>query len=155
VFYRGYLLEFLCLGLSLIWIKKFNRPKYTLGIYDLFINGKRVGTTSVDGTVSYDELKPGWTLYDKTVQYSIYDVTKLLQSGANAIGAHVSSGWWRGGIAHSTYGDLDLSFIVKLLIHYTDRTTQTVVTDSTWLTSSNGTIRMSDIYNGETYDARK
>ena len=125
-----------------------------LGVYDLFINGNRVGTTSDDGTVVYDELKPGWTDYDKTVQYSTYDVTSLLQSGANAIGAHVASGYWNGGIAHGQYGTPDLSFIAKLVIQFTDGTTQIVVTDPTWLTNSFGPIRMADIYNGETYDAR-
>jgi len=126
-----------------------------LGVYDLFINGSRVGTTLEDGTVVYDELKPGWTNYVKTAQYSTYDITNLLQPGANAIGAHVTSGYWTGGIAHGQYGTPDLSFIAKVLIQFTDGTTQTVVTDPTWLTNSFGPIRMADIYNGETYDARK
>jgi len=126
-----------------------------LGVYDLFINGKRVGTATEDGKVIYDELKPGWTDYNKSVQYSTYDVTNLLMSGNNAIGANVAVGWWRGGIARSQYGDKDISFIAKLIIQYTDGTTKTVVTDPTWLTSTTGPIRMGDIYNGETYDARK
>lgn len=126
-----------------------------LGVYDLFINGKRVGTATEDGKVIYDELKPGWTDYNKSVQYSTYDVTNLLMSGNNAIGANVAVGWWRGGIARSQYGDKDISFIAKLIIQYTDGTTKTVVTDPTWLTSITGPIRMGDIYNGETYDARK
>ena len=126
-----------------------------LGVYDLFINGKRVGATADDGTVIYDELKPGWTDYTKTAQYSSYDVTGLLQSGENAIGAYVSSGWWKGGIAHGQYGDPDLSFIAKMVITYTDGSSINIVTDPTWLTSTSGPVRMADIYNGETYDARK
>jgi len=126
-----------------------------LGVYDVFINGNRVGTTTEDGKVLYDELKPGWTEYSKTVHYSTYDVTGLLQSGANALGAHVASGWWKGVIAHGQYGNQDLSFIAKLVIQYTDGTTKTVVTDPSWLTSATGPVLMADIYNGETYDARK
>ncbi len=126
-----------------------------LGVYDLFINGKRVGTATDDGKVVYDELKPGWTEYSKTVQYSTYDVTGLMQSGVNAIGAQVASGWWNGGIAHGQYGNLDLSFIAKLVIEYADGSTKTIVTDPTWLSSTTGPVRMADIYNGETYDARK
>lgn len=126
-----------------------------LGVYDLFINGKRVGTTAEDGSVLFDELKPGWTDYFKTAHYSTYDVTTLLQSGANVIGAQVASGWWKGGIAHGEYGDPELSFIAKMLIRYTDGTSQVVVTNPTWVTSTAGPIRMADIYNGETYDARK
>ncbi len=125
-----------------------------LGVYDLFLNGSRVGTSTEDGKVIYDELKPGWTDYNKTVFYSTYDVTKLLKSGANAIGANVSPGWWKGVIAHGQYGDKDISLIVKLIVQYNDGSTKTVVTNPAWLTSKTGPIRMGDIYNGETYDAR-
>jgi alpha-L-rhamnosidase len=126
-----------------------------LGVYDLFINGNRVGTTQEDGTVVYDELKPGWTDYNKTAHYFTYDVTNIIQSGDNAIGAHVASGWWKGAVAHGKYGDPELSFIAKLIIQYTDGSIETIVTNPDWMTSSDGPIRMADIYNGETYDARK
>ena len=67
-----------------------------LGVFDLFINGKRVGQ---DGTTMYDELKPGWTDYRKEINYMTYDVTPLIQEGENAVGAQVSNGWW-GGASH-------------------------------------------------------
>jgi len=126
-----------------------------LGVYDLFINGQRVGTTTEDNKVLFDELKPGWTDYSKTVHYSTYDVTNLLKAGDNAMGAHVASGWWNGVIAHNEYGNKELSFLSKLVIKYTDGSTKTVVSDPTWLTSKTGPIRLADIYNGESYDARK
>jgi len=126
-----------------------------LGVYDLFINGNRVGTTSEDNKIIYDELKPGWTDYSKTVQYTTYDVTNILQQGSNVIGAQVAAGWWRGPVCHGQYGNLDLSFIGKLVIFYTDGSTKTVVTDNSWRTSSDGAVRMADIYMGETYDACK
>ena len=72
-----------------------------LGVFDLFINGKRVGQ---DGTTMYDELKPGWTDYRKEINYMTYDVTPLIQEGENAVGAQVSNGWWGGAIAHGMYG---------------------------------------------------
>ncbi|MGQ8338226.1 family 78 glycoside hydrolase catalytic domain [Sunxiuqinia sp. A32] len=125
-----------------------------LGVYDLFINGNRVGTALDDNMVIYDELKPGWTDYFKTAQYTTYDVTHLLQPGENAIGAQVASGWWKGGVSHGEYGNPDLSFIAKLVIQYADGSTENVVTDNSWLTTNTGPIRMADIYNGETYDAR-
>ncbi len=126
-----------------------------LGVYDLFINGQRVGTSTEDAKVIYDELKPGWTDYRKTVQYSSYDVTNLLTEGSNAVGAQVASGYWNGGISHGDYGNLPLGFIAKLVVNFSDGTSQIVVTDPSWLTSTNGPVRMADIYNGETYDARK
>ncbi|HEX8356729.1 MAG TPA: alpha-L-rhamnosidase N-terminal domain-containing protein, partial [Segetibacter sp.] len=56
------------------------------GIYEAFINGKRVGDCY---------LTPGWTSYNKRLQYQMYDVTPLLQSGDNAVGVTLGSGWYR------------------------------------------------------------
>ena len=127
-----------------------------LGIYDLFINGKRVGTPQTDGTMVYDELKPGWTDYRKTVFYSVYDITGLLKNGQNAIGSEVTSGWFTGGVAHNEYGQHPLAFIAQIRIEYTDGATETIVTNTAdWKATTDSPIRMADIYNGETYDARK
>ena len=127
-----------------------------LGIYNLFINGQRVGTIGENGKMIYDEFKPGWTDYTKTVFYSTYDVKDLLNQGLNALGAYVSSGWWQGGIAFGKYGNPDLGFIGKLVVEFEDGTENVVVTrPDTWKCSTDGPIRMGDIYNGETYDARK
>lgn len=49
-----------------------------LGLYLLDINGKRV---------SEDCFTPGWTSYRHRQQYQTYDVSPLLQSGENVIGA--------------------------------------------------------------------
>ena len=127
-----------------------------LGVYDVFINGQRVGTPDENGKRIYDEFKPGWTDYTKTVFYSTYDVTGLLNQGLNAVGAYVSSGWWKGGIAFGKYGNPDLGFIGKLVVEYEDGTSRIIVTHpETWKYSTTGPIRMGDIYNGETYDAGK
>lgn len=126
-----------------------------LGVYDIFINGDRVGHLQSDNSMIFDELKPGWTDYSKEIFYTTYDVTQLLKQGQNAIGAQVSSGWWNGDIAHSEYGSPELGFIAKLLIEYTDGSNETVVTDLTWLSSTDGPVMKGDIYHGESYDARK
>ena len=127
-----------------------------LGVYDMFINGKRIGTPQSDGTYVYDEFKPGWTDYRKTVFYSTYDITKLLKDGQNALGAHVSSGWLTGAIAHNEYGNPDPGFLAKIVVIYSDNSQEIIVTNPTnWKASANSAIRMADIYHGETYDARK
>ena len=59
------------------------------GLYEAHINGKRVGDAY---------LTPGWTAYQKRLQYQAYDVTNLLQSGKNAIAVSLGSGWYRGVI---------------------------------------------------------
>lgn len=126
-----------------------------LGVYDLFINGKRVGHKMEDGSMLYDELKPEWTDFSKTAHYLTYDITPLLKRGTNTVGAHVSSGWWNGDVTHGEYGAREVGFIAKIVLNYTDGTSEAVVTDLTWLSSTDGPIRMGDIYHGETYDARK
>lgn len=42
---------------------------------------------------------------------------------------------------------------LKLSVHYTDGSKYTVVSDTTWGVTG-GPLQMSDIYTGETYDAR-
>ena len=124
-----------------------------LGVFDLYLNGKRVG---VDGSDIYDELKPGWTDYRKEINYMTYDVTPLMREGGNVIGAQVSNGWWGGTIAHGMYGsNPTLGFIAQLRIEYEDGTVEHVVTDTDWSSSYYGPLILGDIYNGETYDARR
>ena len=127
-----------------------------LGVYELFINGQRIGTSSGNGKITYDEFKPGWTDYSKTVFYSTYDAGGLLKQGKNTLGAYVSSGWWNGAIAHGEYGNPSLGFIAQLQIEYVDGSSAFVVTKpETWLSSTDSPIRKGGFYEGEVYDARK
>ncbi|NLM12812.1 MAG: family 78 glycoside hydrolase catalytic domain [Epulopiscium sp.] len=119
-----------------------------LGMYELYINGKRVGE---------DLLTPGWTSYKKRLQYQTYDVTDLLQKGNNAIGAIVGCGWYKGDLAgwvgrRNLFGS-QTALLVQLFVRYTDGREQLIVTDENWKTSE-GPILYSEIYHGETYDAR-
>ncbi|WP_372772738.1 glycoside hydrolase family 78 protein [Mangrovibacterium sp.] len=119
----------------------------SLGLYQLFINGEKVG----------DQLfTPGYTSYKKRVQYQAYDVTSMLQKD-NAIGAMVGDGWYRGYIGwdgdKAYYGD-KLALLVQLQVTYADGTSELIVSDKNWK-ASYGAILESDIYNGEKYDARK
>lgn len=123
-----------------------------LGVFDAFINGKRIGVINDDGSVTYDELKPGHSQPAKQVFYFTYDVTTMLRSNeSNVISANVSSGWWGGRIS-GHYGD-NSAFRAKLIITYSDETTTVIGTDKTWKTAKYGPIITADIYDGETYDA--
>jgi alpha-L-rhamnosidase len=118
----------------------------SLGLYKLYLNGTKVG----------DELfTPGWTSYNKRLQYQTYDVTEMIRK-RNALGAVLGDGWYRGYIGwndqRNYYGE-QLALLAQLHIIYTDGTEETIVTDQGWK-SSNGPILRSDIYNGEQYDAR-
>lgn len=119
------------------------------GWYELHINGKKVGD---------EVLTPGWTSYGKRLQYQVYDVTGQVVKGKNAVGAVLGDGWYRStlgwGSNWAIYGK-KLGLFMQLRIKYTDGTESLLVTDGTWKCSNNGAIRMSDVYNGETYDATK
>jgi alpha-L-rhamnosidase len=113
------------------------------GLYELSINGKRVGR---------DFFTPGWTEYSKRNYYQAYDVTHLLRPGQeNVIGAILGDGWY--GLHHGGRGRLALK--AQLHIDYRSGRSDTIATDARWRTTDRSPIRMSDIYNGETYDARK
>lgn len=86
-----------------------------------------------------------------------FDVTTLLKQGDNAIAAMLGSGWYRGYLAwgnnKNTYGS-ELALLLQLQITYADGSTQTVISDDSWK-SSTGAIRYSEIYHGEINDARQ
>jgi alpha-L-rhamnosidase len=116
------------------------------GMYEAFINGKRVGEYY---------LTPGWTSYNKRLQYQVYDVTPLLASGKNAIGVGLASGWYRTPLAWqdnvNIYGKY-LALLMQVEIIYTDGTSETIISDQDWK-SSVGAVRSSELYDGECYDA--
>ncbi len=117
------------------------------GLYEAHINGKRVGDAY---------LTPGWTAYQKRIQYQVYDVTDLLTKGNNAIGVTLGSGWYRGFIGfagqQNFYGK-DIALLLQIEVTYSDGTTQWILSDESWK-SSTGEIRSSEIYNGESIDDR-
>lgn len=118
------------------------------GLYEAEVNGVRVGT---------DTLSPGWTVYGQRLRYYTYDVTDLLHSGDNVVGAWLGDGWyrgrlgWRGGF-RNLFGN-DLSFLGQLEIEYADGRRQTIATDDSWSAARSPILR-SGIYDGEDYDAR-
>jgi alpha-L-rhamnosidase len=120
----------------------------SLGLYEVYLNGRRVGDRL---------LAPGWTSYHRRLQYQTYDVTTLLSPGDDAIGVVLGDGWYRGNLGFSgqrnVYGKR-LGLRLQLEIRYRDGHTERVVSDSQWKTTT-GAIMASDIYGGETYDARR
>ena len=118
------------------------------GLYEARINGQRVGQ---------DYLTPGWTAYQKRLQYQAYDVTSLLKNGPNAIGVTLGSGWWRGNIGFAEGKDFygpDVALLFQLDLEFTDGSHKIIGSDDTWKCSTAGPIRFAEIYHGETQDAR-
>jgi alpha-L-rhamnosidase len=120
------------------------------GIYVAEVNGRRVGD---------DALAPGWTSYHRRLRYQAYDVTDLLQGGANVIGFQVADGWWRGRLgfvpgARDTYGT-SLGLLAQLEITRADGSRAVIGTDGAWRCCSDGPVRAADLYDGERYDATR
>ena len=115
-----------------------------LGVFDVYVNGKRVGN---------EEMKPGWTDYACRVFEFEYDITDLCVE-KSALIATVSKGWFAGRISFGTYGWLAPSFAAEL--NYYDAEGNRiggVVTDESWDTVVGGQILSADIWDGEYRDA--
>ena len=89
------------------------------------MNGKRIGD---------DVLAPGWTDYHKRVVYQVYDVTKMVQPKANAIGAILGGGWYADALGWKRlffdFGPPPVRLIAQLEIEYTDGTRDSFGTDT-------------------------
>lgn len=118
------------------------------GLYELSLNGEKVGD---------EYFTPGWTSYAKRLQYQVFDVTKNLLQGNNAVGVILGDGWYRSYFGwegkKNLYGE-KTAVLCQIKVEYTDGSSELIMTDNTWK-SSTGAFLESDIYNGEKYDARK
>ncbi|MBZ0293066.1 MAG: family 78 glycoside hydrolase catalytic domain, partial [Anaerolineae bacterium] len=117
-----------------------------LGLFECSLNGRVIGD---------DVFLPGWTDYNKRIQYMVYDVTEVLQEGENVIGAVLGDGWAIGHIGlrqRQLYADCP-RLIAQLEVRLTDGTTSQIITDSDWKFQY-GPLLESDILMGESYDAR-
>lgn len=121
------------------------------GIYELYLNGKRIGN---------DWFNPGLTQYNKTHMYQTYDVTENIQPGQNALGAIMGEGWWSGGATFmggywNFFGDRQ-SLLAKLVITYVDGSEAVVVSaPDNWKYFNEGPVVYGSFFQGEIYDAQK
>ena len=118
-----------------------------LGAYQAMLNGRPVAPDTL--------LAPGWTDFHKRVLYQTYDVTPLLKQGANAIGVMLGGGWYSSpmtwvGFRYTPGPDLLRAQLDLTLANGEHRT---IATDPSWSTSP-APITFSEIYGGESYDAR-
>ncbi|HLZ88758.1 MAG TPA: family 78 glycoside hydrolase catalytic domain, partial [Puia sp.] len=120
------------------------------GLYELYLNGKRIGDHQLD---------PMFTRFDRRNLYVTYDVTQILQEGRNAVGVLLGNGWYN----FQTMAVWDYerapwrsrpAFCLDLRITYDDGSVETVTSDQSWKTALSPLVYNS-IYTGEQYDARK
>ena len=120
------------------------------GLYELSINGKRIGNHRLD---------PTYTRFDRRNLYVTYDVTENLQQGNNAVGVLLGNGWYNHQSTAVWYFDkapwrARPKFCMDLHITYSDGTEEVIATDERWKTSESPVI-FNSIYTAEHYDARK
>ena len=117
-----------------------------LGLGKFTLNGDEVGN---------DFLVPGWSDFRKRTQVLSYDLTKHLQTGENELVACLGDGWYCGHLLFKRerdfYGNTP-QLLAMIDIEYQNSESECIYTDESWLVGQ-GKIRMSDIYDGETFDS--
>jgi alpha-L-rhamnosidase len=120
-----------------------------LGLYEAEINGQKI---------SDEYLAPFCNAYDHWIQYQTYDVTDLLQQGNNAIGVRLGNGWYKGRFGFDNYGEElygnQFAVLSELVVTLQNGETVIIASDERWKTSA-GPVIDSNIYDGETRDARR
>lgn len=127
--------------------KKIKRARIyatALGLYEIFLNGKRVGDY-------YDA--PYWTSYSHRLQYQTYDITNMLKD-ENSINVLVANGWYKDYLGfykqNNIYGT-KAGFCADLYLEYLDGSHQVIKTDSSW-NYVESKIRKSEFLDGEFID---
>ncbi len=131
-------------------VKKATLTVSALGVYVARVNGERVSFP----------LAPGWTAYQKRVQYQTYDVTALLQE-ENTLSLTIACGWrmpygfgtnkvtptWKGEEIEGN----EYAVIAALCLQYEDSTEEVIITDEAWSVKETK-WRSCNLYHGDVYD---
>jgi len=119
------------------------------GLYELSINGKKIGNHRMD---------PMYTRFDRRTLYVTYDVTNAISKGKNAIGVLLGNGWYNH--QSTAVWDFDRApwrnrpaFCLDVRITYEDGTTEIIKSGKEWKTTLSPII-FNSIYTAEHYDAR-
>ena len=117
------------------------------GIYELFINGVRVGD---------QQLTPGSTSYHSTLQVQAFDLAGLLRPGANTVQAVLTDGWYRGTFGYTRDADMygpQTAFLAQLELESSGQRT-VIGTDGSWRVSATEIVS-ADLMAGQRVDFRR
>ena len=121
-----------------------------LGMYELYINGKKIGN---------QVLAPCPSDYVQNSRYNTFDVTTEVQQGKNVIGTILGNGRYFNMRQKTKPQKIKVFGFPRMLfqldIEYTDGSHSSVVSDETWKVTSDGPIRSNNEWDGEEYDANK
>lgn len=130
-------------------VKKATAYIIGLGLYELYINGNKVGD---------QVLAPTPTDYTRNVKYNVLDVTNHLKEGKQAIGVILGNGRFYAMRQAKPYKVKSFGFpkmLMQIMLTYEDGSSETIKTDDSWKGTANGPILANNEYDGEEYDARK
>ena len=98
-----------------------------LGAYKFYLNGTPVGD---------QVLAPGWMDFREHVPYQVYDVSRQVTVGSNALAVYLAPGWystplmWYG--KGNNYGPTQPALKAQLRLQYSDGSVEWVATDASW-----------------------
>ncbi|WP_420146401.1 family 78 glycoside hydrolase catalytic domain [Sphingobium sp.] len=119
-----------------------------LGVYEARINGARV---------SDHVLAPEISVAKSHILYQCHDVTAMLREGGNALAFTIADGFYAGAFGWRMerygFGPAPRRLLAQLRIDYADGSIEWVQTGSDWRIGASPVVE-SDIYGGETHDAR-
>ena len=125
-----------------------------VGAMELHLNGEKVGDHILD---------PGEAVYDEKVLFVSFNVTGLLHSGVNAVGARLGNSKWgyldiysnRSALGDQS-GDSSRAFLLLLVATLADGSEHTLTSNASggWHTR-HGPIVYDHLWHGEIYDTRQ
>ena len=122
-----------------------------MGVYNLFLNGSKVGE---------DWFAPGDSQYRETICYLAYDVTDQLKPGRNALGAELAPGWYTGYMTftvsnYNFFGDYE-ALLSRLVVTFEDGSKEVLISSpENWKAFKDGPVRSGSFFQGVRYDASK
>lgn len=129
-------------------VKKARLSISGLGLYEVYIDGKKVGD---------EYLTPNFNDYFSWIQFQTYEAEEYLCPGTHKIEIWLGSGWYKGkhltfneGNPDCHYGDTS-GTIAELKVFYEDGTEELFQTDLTWK-GRRSCIRANSLYDGEIID---
>lgn len=129
-------------------IKKAQLLITSRGLYEARLNSNKIG-------MGY--LTPGWTSYNKRLQYQQYAVNNQLIKGSNELVITLGNGWYRGYIGwegkDNIYGN-QLALLCQLELTYANGKKDTIISDESWICGE-GPVLDNDLLHGETFDANR
>lgn len=135
--------------------KEFTLKDHTIKKAKLYMCALGMGDAEVNGhRVSRDIFAHPPVLFIKRIMYRTYDVTDLVQAGDNVMTVLLGNGRWQTLKCWSLRGVEDPRVKLALKVTYEGGEQDVVVSDTSWMGTSQGPITDNNEMDGEYYDAR-